>query len=49
LGVFGLDAGLYLDNVTDKDYQVTGTYSLIDDDPFYVRVFLKNKDGDPAH
>jgi len=41
IGIFGLDAGVYLNNVTDKDYQVPGTYSLIDGEPFSVRVLLK--------
>jgi outer membrane receptor protein involved in Fe transport len=43
IGVFGLDAGLYLNNMTDKNYQVPGTYSLIDGEPFSVRFFLKRR------
>ena len=43
IGVFGLDAGVYLNNVTDKDYQVPGTYSRIDGEPFSVRVLLKKR------
>ncbi|MDO9263575.1 MAG: TonB-dependent receptor plug domain-containing protein [Desulfosalsimonadaceae bacterium] len=43
IGVFGLDAGVYLNNVTDRDYQIPGTYSLIDGEPFSVRVLLKKR------
>lgn len=36
------DVNLYLKNVTDKDYQIPGTYSIIDGDPFTVMVqFIK--------
>lgn len=43
LGGAGLDAGMYLENVLDKEYQMPGTYSLIDGEPFSVRVLLKKR------
>ena len=36
----GLDLSLYLKNVTDKDYQIPGTYSTIDGDPFSILIRL---------
>lgn len=41
VGCKGVDAGVYLYNLTDKDYQVPGTYSVIDGDPFALRVLFK--------
>jgi hypothetical protein len=32
-----------MNNVMDKEYKVPGTYSLIDGDPFSVRVLLKKR------
>ncbi|MBC2714677.1 MAG: TonB-dependent receptor [Desulfobacteraceae bacterium] len=37
----GLDISLYLKNITDQDYQVPGTYSTIDGEPFSFLITLK--------
>jgi outer membrane receptor protein involved in Fe transport len=39
----GLDLNLYLKNITDKEYQIPGTYSTIDGEPFSIRIFLSKK------
>lgn len=39
----GFDLNVYVKNLTDKDYQVPGTYSIIDGDPFSILIrFKKN-------
>jgi outer membrane receptor protein involved in Fe transport len=39
----GLDLSLYLKNITDKKYQIPGTYSTIEGEPFSVLIFLSKK------
>ena len=39
----GLEFSIHLKNITDKDYQVPGSYSTIDGDPFSMRMMLTVK------
>ena len=39
----GLDVSLYLKNITDKEYQIPGTYSTIDGKPFSILIFLSKR------
>lgn len=39
----GLELCIYLNNVTDKDYRVPGSYSTIDGEPFSALIMLKKR------
>jgi outer membrane receptor protein involved in Fe transport len=43
VGMAGLDLELFLWNVTDKDYRLPGTYSVIDGDAFSAMVMVKRR------